>query len=417
MTSCKHAALITYFLLEILRSGAPIPRIAVCNFSKAILIALSRVFARSADLSDYLQICYNILILKLPQSKPHCYIRLDVSHIIATVARWSCLKGKPPKIRQFFLRSVAHACQMTSFVQHLLKSTLVVALSQEIGRREDNTYLDSEIHLRYVNTIIKGSTKIEETTNDEAIKFQMEENEDMITSWTHWTESIIENAKTIASKSQNGDNVNAFFMPQIIKNVFFMPQIIKNFKILLRHVPLWTGVMRPIFASGENTATSSSVEAEFANLKCRVFNGQLPMRVDKFVLRHVEYLRDKLILASDKINHMHCKENTHSFATQDNEITNISSNSISLPINQEDLKKNNKIIVDSHCDSWNETENWRGLHNIKNMNNKSISSNHPEKQKKATYLDNYPDWDYLKSNVAVGIPLLKIKRCSWYSVT
>jgi len=63
MTSCKHdAALITYFLLEILSSGAPIPRIAVCDFSKAILIALSRAFARSADLSDYLQTCYNILI-------------------------------------------------------------------------------------------------------------------------------------------------------------------------------------------------------------------------------------------------------------------------------------------------------------------------------------------------------------------
>jgi len=66
---------------------------------------------------------------------------------------------------------VAHAYQMTSFeeVQHLLKSTLVVALSQEIGRRENNTYLDSEIHLRYVNTIIKKNTEIEETTNDEKL--------------------------------------------------------------------------------------------------------------------------------------------------------------------------------------------------------------------------------------------------------
>jgi len=63
MTSCKHdAALITYFLLEMLRSGAPIPRIAVCDFSKAILIALSRAFAKSADLSDYFQTCYNILL-------------------------------------------------------------------------------------------------------------------------------------------------------------------------------------------------------------------------------------------------------------------------------------------------------------------------------------------------------------------
>ncbi|RLU15954.1 hypothetical protein DMN91_011712 [Ooceraea biroi] len=101
---------------------------------------------------------------------------------------------------------------MTSFeeVQHLLKSILVVALSQEIGKREDNTYLESEIHLRYINTVIKGSTSdIEETTNEEETEFQKEEeeDEDSITSWTHWTESIIEDAKIIASKSQGGDNI------------------------------------------------------------------------------------------------------------------------------------------------------------------------------------------------------------------
>lgn len=85
-------------------------------------------------------------------------------------------------------------------VQHLLK--LVVALSQEIRRRENNTYLDSEVDLRYVNTIIKGSaTEIEETTTDE--ETEMKEDKDLITSWTHWTESIIEDAEIIASKSQD----------------------------------------------------------------------------------------------------------------------------------------------------------------------------------------------------------------------
>jgi len=39
--------------------------------------------------------------------------------------------------------------------------------------------------LRYVNTIIKGRTEIKEIINDEEIKFQMEEDEDLITSWTH----------------------------------------------------------------------------------------------------------------------------------------------------------------------------------------------------------------------------------------
>lgn len=276
MISSKHdAALITYFLLEILRSGASIPRVAVCDFSNAILIALSRAFARSADLTDYMQSCYNILILKISQSKPSCYIRLDVSHIIAMIARWSCLKGNPPKVRQFFLRSMAHACRMTSFteVENLLKSVLVVALSQEIGQRKDNTNLDSEIHLQYVNTLIKGSTEIEDTHQDMDMTEMEEDQENSPTSWTKWTESIIEDASNIASKSQDGNTVNAFFMPEMINHI----------KMLLKHLPLWTAVMKPIFKSGEDVATSSCVEAELANLKCRIFDGQLPMRADKFV--------------------------------------------------------------------------------------------------------------------------------------
>lgn len=99
-------------------------------------------------------------------------------------ARWNCLKDKAPKVRQFFLRSVAHVYQMTSFeeVQHLLKSTLVVALNQEIGQNED-TYVDSEIHLRYVNKIIKGNTiEIDDLVHEEN-KIQIEEG-DLSTSWT-----------------------------------------------------------------------------------------------------------------------------------------------------------------------------------------------------------------------------------------
>lgn len=35
---------------------------------------------------------------------------------------------------------------------------------------------------------------------------------------------------------------------------------------------------------------SSSVEAEFNNLKNRVFSNKLPMRIDRFVLEHLDYL-------------------------------------------------------------------------------------------------------------------------------
>lgn len=101
--------------------------------------------------------------------------------------------------------------------------------------------------------------------------------------------------------------------------------------MLLKHLPLWTAIMKPIFTIGENVATSSCVEAEFAILKCRIFDGQLPMRADKFVLQHVKYLRGETILLSGKND---CGESKHS-SSQDNEAKSIPDNRTSIQDNRE----------------------------------------------------------------------------------
>lgn len=87
-------------------------------------------------------------------------------------------------------------------------------------------------------------------------------------------------------------------------------------KILLTHLPLWTGIVESTFAIRQNVYTSSSVEAEFTNIKCRAFNGQLPMKVDKFILQHVKYLRGKLILASKNIGDVRCEKDICSASVQ-----------------------------------------------------------------------------------------------------
>lgn len=48
--------------------------------------------------------------------------------------------------------------------------------------------------------------------------------------------------------------------------------------------------MRAHFKRGSHVATSSFVEAEFSELKTRLFKNQLSMRIDKFIIRHIEYL-------------------------------------------------------------------------------------------------------------------------------
>ena len=54
--------------------------------------------------------------------------------------------------------------------------------------------------------------------------------------------------------------------------------------------------MRLYFKHSRQIATSSHVEAEFAELKTRALKNQLPMRIDKFIFRHIEYLGGKLKL-------------------------------------------------------------------------------------------------------------------------
>lgn len=86
-------------------------------------------------------------------------------------------------------------------------------------------------------------------------------------------------------------------------------------------LPLWTGIMRRHFKIGDKTAASSSVEAEFSMLKSKVFKSQLPIRVDKFILQHIEYIEGKLLLANAEQNRVIDKEITV-IHTDVNEITN-----------------------------------------------------------------------------------------------
>lgn len=159
MVSAKQdASIISYFLSEIVRDGAPIPRIVVTDFGKAILIAVARTFANCLDLRHYMQICYEIINNIYSGNIPQCYIRLDVSHFIGMIAKWECLRGRALKIRQFFLRCLGQAYQMENFIEvhNFIKSVLIVALSEEIGVDESGILLPSEKHLREVG-IERGS--------------------------------------------------------------------------------------------------------------------------------------------------------------------------------------------------------------------------------------------------------------------
>jgi len=430
MISAKQdASLLTYFLLEIRRAGAAVPSVIVTDFSRAILVALARAFADCADLKHYLQRCYEIVIMNKEVALPGSYLRLDVSHIIKIISNWKCLQHLPNKVRQFYLRCIAQAYKMQSLNElcTFLTSVLVVALSEDIGCI-NGVSVPAETCLQCANNYIKG-VHVEDFDLKDISELDDFISEDTPISWQKWSDDLYSKANTLALQSQTGNIVNAFYNPAAAKKI----------KNLIQDLPLWTGVMRPHFKTGTEISTSSSVESLFAEYKQRLFKGCIPMRVDKFVTSHLDYLDGKLRLdyaANAFSTQQECKTSPKNDVNKDKseQLSDFSNNSYfnttSISNNNDNPIANSSFInsitdssydiqtssnskhsktSDSMCsisdDTVNDTdqlnfqENWRGLANKGTKKCGNI--------KKKSYLDKCPEWESIESTDTVFIPMMK----------
>lgn len=400
---------------------------------------------------------------------PTCYVRLDVSHLIKMVAKWKCLKGKEKMlVRVFTIHCISQAYLMNCFkeVEYLIESILAVSLSKTIGCTVDGKPLMSDIRMQYLNNIIKGNinNKTETIINDnnsddnqeiEPLTDDMKMNSDN-TDWIEWSNSILDAAKRIADESEHGNIINACYNPEFVKQVKTR---------LLPYLPIWTGIMRPYFKRSSDIATSSSVEAEFCDLKHRGFKGELPIRVDKFIVQHLNFLDAKITLASNE-NDIATKDaslqsNKQNMTYDQNpmevdtsnlnfSITSMDENYIESENNNEksfkqcfenssenindnitdvssdiSIKSNNTVCAldtdfsktkltngfdDTNEDDyiWNIHENWYGLVSSNNVADclQELPKPAPVKRSKPSYLDKCPEWDYLKNTKSFNLPLL-----------
>lgn len=305
MVSADHRALnIANLLRFILAANLPVPPIVVTDFGWALLIAVAEIFGRCSSLGDYLKKCYDA-VLRKSVTLPSTYIRLDVSHVIAMVSRWNCLQRKEKiLVRRLYLRCVAQMYKISNIdeLSYFVKSVLSVALSQFIGHTPSNDILPSEERIRYLNDKIKGvPINMEEVDDDDADEFfekrnieneeYSDRNEGFNSDWKTWSDDQYDAAREIANNSSIGDTINACYNEDFAKRLK---------RYLLSYVALWTGVMLPIFGKGSTIATSAAVESEFCDIKKRVFKGELPMRVDKFIFKHLDHIDNKLKLLSNE---------------------------------------------------------------------------------------------------------------------
>lgn len=143
-------------------------------------------------------------------------------------------------------------------------------------------------------------------------------------------------------------------------------------------ISLWTGIMRNHFHCNKIVATSSAIEAAFANLKHRLFKSELTMRINKFIIRHIESLQNKILAVANE--NIACKV---------------------------------KNTMENKENMWETVENWRGLTTKKKSNidefdlNQNQTQLKTNKKRKLSYLDDCPGWNNMKILQCITIPLLK----------
>jgi len=96
LSESQDTPTITFWLSQWLRSGAPSPTEIVCDYSNALIGAITRSFCGGMSKKQYCETSLKILKNK-DATLPKVYVRLDIAHFTKMVCRWKCLRIGPIK--------------------------------------------------------------------------------------------------------------------------------------------------------------------------------------------------------------------------------------------------------------------------------------------------------------------------------
>lgn len=268
-----------------------VPRECVTDFDRALLGAAAQALANVTSLRNYLEICFELLSGNNSSTKylPQCYLRLDVCHFANMVAKWKCFKDKHPQVRKFYLHAVAILRQSKTFdsFKEISRAILMLALNHKGQPRGL-----AEKSRNYLVEKMRGSS-VDDSENVASDTEDIEEMEGVSemtnTNLYQWVGALYEDVLKQADAENSTLDLNGYHCLGFAKKI----------KNLLIYFPLFTEVMHGVFQYGSFNATSAAVESEFSDLKRRTFNNiSLPLRVDKFVARHILSLAGKIKLAT-----------------------------------------------------------------------------------------------------------------------
>ncbi|KMQ86378.1 kda protein in nof-fb transposable element [Lasius niger] len=317
MLSERHTTeFIELWLRQWQRSGSPKHKQVVCDFSRALLCGVS-LACNNQTIKSYVDDLFNAISRFLGVIKRlDTIIRVDVAHLIAAVCRWNCWKSvRHICTKEFFVRCIALMVECITFsdFEKIFYLTCVVGLqihqdveidySEILTAKDARKKLEEEIAVRSIEVEFDVQSAIDEFESPKAqtmTKYdELGENSSRIGDW-------VDRHVTRAKKVQHdGEELNPFFLSEFVN---MLSSRAKEFS-------LWISVGMDYRTPH---ATSSYVEGYFNDIKTRVLKTR-PMRVDKFIIKHVRDIQGATLLFSSHMINFNAERYAQSAAPKEKE--------------------------------------------------------------------------------------------------
>lgn len=150
------------------------PNEIVCDYSMALLGALTRAFCDGWSLRKYTNKCF-LLLNDKTREVPKCYIRLDVAHMIKIFCRFKCLLIKKDKsLKEFYVRGMRLLLTSDTLTQfeEILQDLFNVMMCETDGWIDDNNTLKtpSEISKDKLLVLMRAQKRDCVTTDEDTMK-------------------------------------------------------------------------------------------------------------------------------------------------------------------------------------------------------------------------------------------------------
>ncbi|CAH2088953.1 unnamed protein product [Euphydryas editha] len=252
LTERHDTKIIAFWLYERISAKAHVPPEVVADMSDALQNGICMAFC-NMTYKQYLSNCYTFL-MKKSKVLPRTYLRIDIAHLIHSVATEISFSSVKFVVKDFYLRAIGLMSTLENFtdIEKMMKTF-----------KFDDTVID------YKN--IKNSSSCEKQNHcDSHLVCHDEELEN-----NDFDDSDFKNLPTdldlmnyidkLVTETHNNIDSNDSIFDDI--NPYYLVGLLKKLKFLFKRFPSWTNVMRKHYGSEHYVATSSRSESYFKYVK------------------------------------------------------------------------------------------------------------------------------------------------------